>query len=237
MEQDMDFQLKQRRNHDKLFLSIVDSLFLPAYERHRNRSAHSPEALYSLWQATKYVCRRKLRGDVVEFGTWRGGAAAVMAEALVAFGGSNHLVSFDTFKGYPKPSPDEVDVWGNSMLERWLKAEDEGRRWGSVCLEEVENHLAAITSRFTLVEGEVGSATDFSGIQEIALLRLDMNWFEPTLVALRNCFPKIVKGGVISVVSDHHSGSRDALNAFLDESNLCLNFQHVNYSNIICTVN
>jgi hypothetical protein len=232
-------QLRQQQNHIKKFLDVCDREFIPVYEKHRMASCHSPEVLYSLWLSVKYICTAELSGDIVEFGTWRGGGLAVMAEALREFGGTNRLYGFDTFDGYPIPREGEVDIWGNSMLARWIDKNKGDSKWGAVSLDEVHERIAKITNNFMLIKGEVNQFTDFESIGwsgRISYLRLDMNWFDPTFVVLKNCFNKIQSGGGFSAVYGHHSGARDAVNKFLKDKRIALPFQHVNYSNIVCTV-
>jgi hypothetical protein len=34
----------------------------------------SPEALYDFWNTIGYICNKRLAGDIIEFGVWKGGA-------------------------------------------------------------------------------------------------------------------------------------------------------------------
>lgn len=233
----IDYQTKQQRNHAKVFLDVIDDDFIPAYNSVKERTMLSSEALYDLWSSIRYVTQKGLQGDIVEFGVWRGGALELVAHALKHFAGQNAIIGLDTFEGHPEPNQDEIDVWGNNMNERFHKEVEEHGSWVKSHYEEVHANLTEICSNFRLIKGKVSSETNHPEISKIAILRLDMDWYEPTKAALENFYHRIEPGGSL-IIDDygHHSGARKATDEFLVENNINLNFRHLNYSCIAATV-
>ena len=179
------------------------------------------------------VANQKLQGDIVEFGVWRGGALELVAQSTL----QGKMQSLDTFEGHPEPNQDEIDVWGNNMNERFHKEVEEHGSWVKSHYEEVHANLTEICSNFRLIKGKVSSETNHPEISKIAILRLDMDWYEPTKAALENFYHRIEPGGSL-IIDDygHHSGARKATDEFLEENNVNLNFRHLNYSCIAATV-
>jgi hypothetical protein len=106
-----------------------------------------------------------------------------VAFALMELGVTNReLHLFDTFAGHDEKDIGEVDVdfRGTHALEK------KGKGWTGVSKKAV--NLAMMTTKYPITkvhyhEGKAQETT--TGWQrQIALLRLDMDWYEPTKVAL-----------------------------------------------------
>ena len=58
----------------------------------------SPERLYALIQAVRYIVRNKIPGDFAECGVWKGGSVMAMALTLLQLHSEDRtLYLFDTF--------------------------------------------------------------------------------------------------------------------------------------------
>ena len=233
----IDYQEKQQRNHLNVFLKVVDPIFIKYYEKCKMRTMLSPEALYDLWWSVKYLCENDLRGDIVELGVWQGGALEIVAHALNEFKGNNRIVGFDTFEGHPMPEAEEIDIWGNNMLDKFHEVTNDGEKWCFADYHSVENKLKSIYTNVTLIKGVVNETVDMSDINEISILRLDMDWYEPTKIALNKLYGKIQKGGAL-IIDDygHHSGAKKATDEYFKEKKLRINFRHINYSCIAASI-
>lgn len=109
--------------------------------------------------------------------------------------------------------------------------------WAKSSYEEVKRNLSKIASQFRLIKGEVGQNTKHPEITKISILRLDMDWYEPTKAALENFYHRIEPGGSLMIDDyGHHTGARKATDEFLQDNNIKLNFRHLNYSCIAATV-
>lgn len=233
----IDYQEKQQRNHINGFLKVVDPSFIRFYTQCKERTMLSTEALYDLWWTVKYLCNNDMRGDIIEMGVWQGGALEIVAHALNVFKGRNRIIGFDTFEGHPRPDAAEVDIWGNNMQEKFQELASSGEKWAFADYIKVNERLKYIYENVSLVKGVVDESIDVSGITEIAILRLDMDWYEPTKVALDKLYPKIQKGGVL-IIDDygHHSGARKATDEYIKENKLNINFRHINYSCVVANI-
>src|SRR5689334_15275780 len=70
----------------------------------------SPERIYALIQATRYIVRTEVPGAIVECGVWRGGSMMATAKVLLELRREDRdLCLFDTFTGMTNPSPVDVD--------------------------------------------------------------------------------------------------------------------------------
>src|SRR5688572_11537218 len=84
----------------------------------------SPERLFGLIEAVKYVSKNKIEGDIVECGVWKGGSMLSIAHVLMQMNDiSRDLYLYDTFEGMSAPS--EVDVsYTNEKAEELLRTNE-----------------------------------------------------------------------------------------------------------------
>jgi hypothetical protein len=108
----INFQTKQQQSHIKLFPTVTSLAFNNCLKEAKVRSMISTEVLYDLWNTIKFVTDKNLKGDILEFGVWKGGALEIACHAFNHFKGSNSMWGFDTFEGHPEPNPNEFNVWG-----------------------------------------------------------------------------------------------------------------------------
>ncbi len=238
--ENVNHQIKQAINHIELFSKSIKPDFIPVYSACSPHSNHSMEVLYSAYQITDYICKANIKGALIEFGVMNGGTLGCMGFALKAHKETRALIGVDTFEGYPAPNSMELDIHGNSMLERYESIQARGESWGRVSIDKVNKFCLEIYPPVKLIKLEVKDDFDplLMGLAmpfEIAYLRLDMNWYEPTIAALNGCWDFIPKGGVLSVVTGHHNGALKAVDEFFKGRAIYPNFVNVNYSTIVCT--
>jgi O-methyltransferase len=152
-------------------------------------------------------------GCVVECGVWRGGMIAGMAEVL---GADRKYFLFDSFEGLP---PAREDLDGSSAVA-WQQNANSPVHYNNCTAAEEEAasamKLSAATS-FVLVKGWFNETIpQFTPPSEIAVLRLDGDWYESTRTCLENLYPHVAVGGII-IVDDYHiwDGCARAVNEFL----------------------
>ena len=93
--------------------------------------------------------------------------------------------------------------------------------WANASLAEVERNVSTSgypPERVHFVEGRVEDTLPDRAPSEIALLRLDTDWYESTRHELRHLYPRLVSGGVL-IVDDYGEweGARLAVDEFLAE--------------------
>lgn len=80
----------------------------------------SPERLFGLIQAVKFVVKNGIPGDIVECGVWRGGSMMTVAKTLLDLGCSDRqLYLFDTFEGMPRPQDVDVSYCGGDATKKF----------------------------------------------------------------------------------------------------------------------
>src|ERR1700691_3424021 len=78
----------------------------------------SPERIYALIQAVRYVSANAIQGTIVECGVWKGGSMAAIARSLLQVQDVNRdLYLFDTFEGMSEPTSNDSDYSGKQASE------------------------------------------------------------------------------------------------------------------------
>ncbi len=150
-------------------------------------------------------------GDIVECGVWRGGMSAGLAKIL---GTGRKYYLFDSFEGLPEAK--EID--GAEALT-WQKNVG-GDTYFNNCKAEIDFAEKVMKGTKVDFELKIGwfseSLPEFKSENEIALLRLDGDWYDSTMDCLKYLFPKVAKKGVI-IVDDYFTwdGCSKAIHDYL----------------------
>ena len=202
--------------------SDMENDFLDIYRRCQNYTMTSIERMYALYKAVQYVVEASVPGDFVECGVWRGGSVMLIAETLLSLGEITRKIHlYDTFDGMSAPGDNDVDLNG-SRADALLAAEtkkEEGLVWCVAHLDEVRANLARTAypeEQFSFLVGMVENTVPSHRPGQIALLRLDTDWYESTRVELEFLFPLLSAGGVL-IIDDygHWRGSRQAVDEYI----------------------
>jgi O-methyltransferase len=180
--------------------------------------------LQALVDAVRYCVRREIPGDFVECGVWRGGSVLAILLTLIDEGVTDRDVwLFDTFEGMTEPTEkDTSDFHDAPASEYWRQAE--GKPWPEwfgpdVFSEEIVRENVASAGypevRLRFVKGPVEETIPGSAPAEIALLRLDTDWYESTRHELEHLYPRLATGGVL-ILDDygHWKGARQAVDEY-----------------------
>jgi hypothetical protein len=169
---------------DERFVSVAG----PLVEARRTLLGY--DRLYTLWQAAANVAHLDLPS--VEIGTYRGGSAALLAQALQLFGGQDrelHVV--DTFEGHLDATLSEHDPQHQQGKFKDVDEADVRRYLGS--FPGVRVHKGDAT---TVVAGWPE--------RRYALVHLDVDLYLPILGCLQYFGPRVADHGVI-VVDDYEA--------------------------------
>lgn len=186
-------------------------------------------AIHALVQAVDYIVGRDLPGAFVECGTYRGGCAMAMAMRLEQLGVRDRdIYLFDTFEGMPKPErPDDRTTFAadgakiGELFDNATADADAAAAWFEDVEETARTNVESTgfpADRLHLVRGKVEDTIPDDAPDEIALLRLDTDWYESTKHEFDHLYPRLCSGGVL-VVDDYgaFSGARDATDEYFAE--------------------
>ena len=177
---------------------------------------------WTLLKAIEYADLNDLDGDVVECGVWRGGNVMMSKEHRDGSSISRRFWLYDTFAGMTEPTEHDVTPGGNRAMQTFLaRRKADHTDWAYASLEEVRSNF----ERFGLLDDSVvfrqGMVEDTLPTEplpdRIAVLRLDTDWYESTLVELQVLYPRLVPGGVL-IVDDYGDwlGAKKAVEEYFD---------------------
>ena len=185
----------------------------------------SPERIWSLLRAVEYVHENKVTGDFVECGVWRGGSVMAMIAQLQKLKAPERRIwLYDTFEGMTAPTGLDVDSVAGVTAAQLLESTDvaDGNNvWCVASIEDVETNLFRTgysQGNLIFVKGDVAVTLQETAPEQIALLRLDTDWYESTKAELETLYPKLVPGGVC-ILDDygHWKGARKAVDEYFQQ--------------------
>jgi O-methyltransferase len=201
--------------------------------RVRSWTMTSPERIYALVQAVRYVSANAIPGAIVECGVWKGGSMAAIARTLLQVQDLNReLYLFDTFEGMSEPTAKDIDYSGKHA-SRILK-EDKGFQCADAPLAGVRGVLQETgypKERIHFVQGKVEETLPRNAPTSISLLRLDTDWYESTAHELIHLVPRLSRGGVI-IIDDygHWKGSRQACDEYFQQNRIPILLNRIDYT-------
>lgn len=192
-----------------------------------NGALSSRITLQATYDAAAAAIRNGTPGDFVECGVWAGANSAAMARAILderdilerqrrkqPHGGywpRVHL--FDSFQGIPQAGPHDKE---------YLEA---GHAAGlSACsIDTTRQQMDAWGIPDTLLVYHPGWFVDTipnGTMGKIAVLRLDADLYESTLVCLKELYPRVSAGGTVIIDDWVLSGAREAMREYFGEAGM-----------------
>jgi len=192
--------------------------------------------LYALYQAVEYVTSANVPGAFVECGVWRGGRSMMAALSFKENGDmTRQLCLYDTYTGMPKPSDKDVRYDGVPALQRWEEMEEaEFNKWCYAPLEAVKEAMFSTgypKDKITFIKGKVEDTIPVEMPDQIAILRLDTDWYESVYHELVHLYPRLSIGGVL-ILDDygHWQGAREAVQQYLSETKISLLLNRIDHT-------
>ena len=164
------------------------------------------ERLASLIASVDYVVDNDIPGALVEAGVWKGGSVMAMIKTLLRSGVNNReIFLYDTFEGMSEPSDYDISPQGLSAHRIFREYEEDidgkkSNKWCRARLDEVKELIGGLgypTDRIHFVKGKVEDTIPDYIPEQIALLRLDTDWYESTKHELEHLFPRLAFRGVL----------------------------------------
>lgn len=200
----------------------------------------TPERIVALRDAVRYITEAGIPGAIAECGVWRGGSMQVVARTLVELSVADRdLYLFDTFEAMPEPGERDVDIWGRSAHDDWVAYQEHGdsivdEAYSYKPFEEVRARLLACgypAERMHFVKGLVEDTIPDQAPAELALLRLDTDFYASTRHELVHLMPRLAPGAVL-IVDDYGQfrGAREAVDEYLAEAGLAVLLNRLDFS-------
>jgi O-methyltransferase len=203
---------KFRRYHDaeaRATITAVKPWTMTSYER-----------IFALILAVRYTVQHDIPGTVVECGVWRGGSMQAVARTLLHLDASSReLHLFDTFEGMPPPSEHDRRLGGASAQELMEHGPRPALVKAVADLDDVRAGMERTgypAERIHYHPGRVEDTVPRAAPADIALLRLDTDWYESTKHELEHLYGRLSPGGVLIIDDyDYWEGSRKAVDEFV----------------------
>jgi O-methyltransferase len=168
-------------------------------------------------------------GDLIETGVWRGGATILMRAILKVRGITDRVVwAADSFQGLPKPDPGRYPLDTND--EHWTHGTL------AVGIDEVKSNFAKyrlLDDQVRFLPGWFRDTLFRAPIDKLAVLRLDGDIYESTMVALEALYPKLSVGGY-AIIDDYNAvaGCRAAVHDYRDRLGITDEIQSIDWSGV-----
>jgi len=178
----------------------------------------SPDRLAETIRATEYVAAEEIPGAIVECGVWRGGTMMAVALTLARSAAERPLYLFDTFEGMSEPT-DRDRMQGHDVRPLWESMrEGDSNALARASIEEVRAAMQSTgyeRGLIELVKGKVEDTLPDRAPDQIALLRLDTDFYESTRHELVHLFPRLSTGGIL-IIDDYGTleGAREAADEY-----------------------
>lgn len=155
-------------------------------------------------------------GDLIEAGSWRGGAAILMRAVLKANGVSDKTVwAADSFEGVPEPDPAAYPADAGDLNHTAEQL--------AIPLEEVRGNFeryGLLDDRVRFLEGWFKDTLPTVKDREWSVVRLDGDLYESTMDSLRNLYPGLAVGGYLIVDDYIWDNCRQAVDDFRREQGI-----------------
>ena len=161
------------------------------------------------------------RGAIAECGVWKGGSMMAVALTLKRLNHQRDIYLYDTYGGMSRPSEMDRYWTGRRILERLdprvrrFRASGPYRstRCALIC------SIGYSQSHLHFVPGLVEKTIPDRAPEEIAILRLDTDWYESTKHELEHLYPRLVSGGIM-IIDDYgeFQGSRAAVDDYFADA-------------------
>jgi hypothetical protein len=197
--------------------------------------------LDDLQACVESVVADAVEGDLIETGTWRGGASMLMRATLDLLGAEERTVWVaDSFQGFP--ASDEVDGRSDEHppalapeLPADLSSDLAAFDFLAVPLEEVQANFArlGLERGVRFVPGFFEDTLPHLAGGRWSIIRLDGDTYEATRVALESLYPGLSVGGYV-IVDDYLAldQCRQAVDEFRQEHGILEPIEEVDWSSV-----
>jgi O-methyltransferase len=184
--------------------------------------------LDNLQSCVEDILRKSIPGDIIEAGTWRGGAAIFLRAILKAYGVTERTIWVaDSFEGLPPADANKnpADAGSYNFENPFL----------AVPLDTVKlnfSRFGLLDDQVRFVKGWFKDTLPKLTAQKWSLIRIDGDMYESTMDALKNLYPNLNAGGYV-IIDDYGLPScREAVNDFRDANQITEPIQTIDTTGI-----
>ena len=184
------------------------------------RRAHTMVGLLRLRSLRDLVQRTLddgIPGDFIETGVWRGGCCILMKGVLVANGDYQRKIYVaDSFEGLPPPKADLYPADSDITLHLFKEL--------AIPVDEVKANFARydlLDAGVVFVKGFFEDTLPNLNAGPFAVIRLDGDMYESTIVSLVSLYPKLSRGGYV-IIDDYGAveACRQAVHDYRDRERI-----------------
>jgi Uri superfamily endonuclease len=193
--------------------------------------------LLALSNLVEDVIKNNIKGDFVETGVWAGGSCMMMAYTLLDNNIIKPIWMYDTYTGMSKPTDfDKKAKEENKAIEKWEESQKEDyNEWCYSSLDDVKKNMKKTkypNQHIKYVKGKVEDTLITTKPKEIAILRLDTDFYESTLASLKHLYPLLKEGGYL-IIDDFGcwEGCKKAVKEYFE--NKSFDYAHIDYTCIV----
>jgi len=187
--------------------------------------------LTNTYNLARKVEENIIDGAFVECGVWKGGCSAIMA--YVARKSERKIWLFDSFEGMPEASekdgPEAKELARNRFGSE-LKPVGTNVATIADCEEILFNKLHLNKKNIIFRKGWFQDALPKSKFEvgDVAILRIDADWYESTKYCLENLYDNVVPGGCI-IIDDYgyYQGCKLAVDEFIKKRKLSVKINKI----------
>lgn len=157
--------------------------FLALYEKVREHTLVDLYRCFELWDLGRQA--RKLLGDVLEVGVWRGGTAGILGRAVASVTTPCHLWLADTFEGVAKAGEHDTHYRGGE--------------WADTSEEIVRKLLLAVgVTKYTILQGIFpdDTAHEMRNVR-LKLCHIDVDVYASARDVFQWVWSRMVPGGLV----------------------------------------
>jgi len=184
--------------------------------------------LSNLRELVEKTLLENIPGDYIETGVWRGGCCILMKAVLTAYGERRKLYVADSFVGLPPPKGERFPGDAGDLHHTYDVL--------AVPLEEVSANFRKydlLDEDVVFVKGFFESTLPALQAGPFALLRLDGDMYESTIIPLEHLYPKLSSGGFV-LIDDYGAvpGCRQAVDDYRRENNIGAPIHEVDWTGV-----
>lgn len=174
----------------------------------------SDERKHQTIKSIQYIVENQIIGDIIEIGVWRGGTVMIMLYQLMAMGVvDRHVHLYDTFQGMTEATDFDVDMHGNKAKDIFNSVKCEAS------FEDVFKNISSVGYPMEYVhfhKGDIRQVNIVDIPKQIAVLRLDNDWYELYKFELPIFEPLVVSKGMVTIDDyNHWNGCKKAVDEYL----------------------